>query len=110
MGTRHLIAVYDKEGELRIAQYGQWDGYPSENGMNVLKFLRSYKGQNTLPEYHLENCRFVDEGEKISLTRSPQFSRDVSATVLQLACCGPGLELENNIEFAADGLFVNGPM
>ena len=27
MGTRHLIAV-QLDGEYKIAQYGQWDGYP----------------------------------------------------------------------------------
>jgi hypothetical protein len=39
MGTRNLVAVY-LDGIHRIAQYGQWDGYPSGQGKTVLSFLR----------------------------------------------------------------------
>lgn len=39
MGTRHLIIVYYK-GEYRICQYGQFDGYPSGQGVKVLGFVR----------------------------------------------------------------------
>ncbi|KAL1632727.1 hypothetical protein SLS56_003424 [Neofusicoccum ribis] len=39
MGTRHLILVYYK-GAYHIAQYGQWDGYPSGQGAIVLAFAR----------------------------------------------------------------------
>ena len=38
MGTRNLTVVY-VDGEYRVAQYGQWDGYPSGQGMTCLKFL-----------------------------------------------------------------------
>lgn len=38
MGTRHLICVV-KDGEYKVAQYGQWDGYPSGQGCTVLGFL-----------------------------------------------------------------------
>lgn len=31
MGTRNLTAVY-LDGEYKIAQYGQWDGYPKDKG------------------------------------------------------------------------------
>src|SRR6185369_550103 len=38
MGTRHLTVVYlDKTH--KIAQYGQWDGYPEGQGVTVLRFL-----------------------------------------------------------------------
>ena len=40
MGTRHLQSVIDKKGKLRISQYGQWDGYPSGQGLDILKYLR----------------------------------------------------------------------
>lgn len=40
MGTRHLInVVYD--GKLVISQYGQWDGYPTGQGVDVCNFIRS---------------------------------------------------------------------
>ena len=35
MGTRHLVAVIHKD-EYKVAQYGQWDGYPSGQGDTVL--------------------------------------------------------------------------
>ena len=40
METRHLTLVY-KNGAFKVAQYGQWDGYPSGQGLTALKFLRS---------------------------------------------------------------------
>ncbi|KAI4724769.1 hypothetical protein E4T49_07510 [Aureobasidium sp. EXF-10728] len=39
MGTRNLTLVYYK-GQYRIIQYGQWDGYPSGQGLKILSFLR----------------------------------------------------------------------
>lgn len=39
MGTRNLTAVV-KDGDFKIAQYGQWDGYPSGQGATILRFLR----------------------------------------------------------------------
>lgn len=39
MGTRHLICVF-YNGRFVIAQYGQWDGYPGGQGVNLMKFLR----------------------------------------------------------------------
>ncbi|TKX19474.1 hypothetical protein C1H76_8323 [Elsinoe australis] len=38
MGTRNLILIYHA-GKYKIAQYSQWDGYPSGAGLKVLKFL-----------------------------------------------------------------------
>lgn len=38
MGTRHLTLVF-YNGTWHIAQYGQWDGYPSGQGVTILRFL-----------------------------------------------------------------------
>lgn len=43
MGTRHLIKVIS-DGKTVVAQYGQWDGYPSGQGITLLSFLRKFKG------------------------------------------------------------------
>ena len=59
MGTRHLIAVY-KDGEHKIAQYGQWDGYPEGQGVDVLKFLRR-DGNREILFNRLDHCRFIDK-------------------------------------------------
>lgn len=40
MGTRHLTIV-KIGGKTKISQYGQWDGYPSGQGVNVLDFLQN---------------------------------------------------------------------
>ena len=39
MGTRHLTMVI-KNGETKVAQYGQWDGYLEGQGANILHFLK----------------------------------------------------------------------
>ena len=41
MGTRHHQTVIDKNGKLRLSQYGQWDGYPKGQGIDILEYLRS---------------------------------------------------------------------
>lgn len=40
MGTRSLTAV-KMDGKYRIAQYGQWDGYPRAQGKTALEFLQT---------------------------------------------------------------------
>lgn len=40
MGTRNLTVVIKKAKPV-VAQYGQWDGYPSGQGATVLNFLKS---------------------------------------------------------------------
>ena len=39
MGTRNLTVVV-KDEQVRVAQYGQWDGYPEVTGRGILKILR----------------------------------------------------------------------
>ncbi len=41
MGTRNLIAVHS-DGEYKLAQYCQWDGYPSGQGVDALGFCREH--------------------------------------------------------------------
>ncbi len=41
MGTRNMTMVIDKEGTKKVAQYGQWDGYPSGVGADILDFLNN---------------------------------------------------------------------
>lgn len=40
MGTRHLTLVQQGQ-QIKVAQYGQWDGYPAGQGEKVLNFLRT---------------------------------------------------------------------
>lgn len=54
MGTRNLTAVY-LDGQYKVAQYGQWDGYPEGQGITVLTFLLSLAV--TLVRASLKWCR-----------------------------------------------------
>lgn len=61
MGTRNMTMVVS-QGELKVAQYGQWDGYPSGQGFTVLSFL---KGTN-LDDFRraIDECYFLTEEER----------------------------------------------
>lgn len=58
MGTRNLTCVV-ADGEYRIAQYGQWDGYPSGQGLTILRFLKEEGNLAKLREA-LPKLRFLD--------------------------------------------------
>lgn len=69
MGTRNLTCVVF-DAEFMIAQYGQWDGYPSGQGRTILEFLRDPSNRNAL-ERGLEYVRFLDfEGADKALVES----------------------------------------
>lgn len=41
MGTRHQQVVISKDGEMKISQYGQWDGDLSGQGLDILRYLKT---------------------------------------------------------------------
>lgn len=129
MGTRHLIAV-KKDDQYKIAQYGQWDGYPSGQGLNALSFLSKKNNINKLKS-GLARCRFFDgEGQDKEWIesynnacpeyigdrdlRTPQqkywaekfISRDLGAEILNSVANSEGeCLLKNSIAFVGDSLF-----
>lgn len=90
MGTRHLTMVKYDYG-LRVAQYGQWDGYPSHTGNIILEFLRGVDIEKFKEK--IKACCMVDR-EKISamtdeqwekyIAQNPQMSRDTGAKILKM--------------------------
>lgn len=92
MGTRHLIEVRC-DGETKIAQYGQWDGYPSGQGVRVLKFLTN-KAHKKKWLKALKRCRFFTSDEEIYemyplIEKSednipPELHRDTGSKILDL--------------------------
>jgi hypothetical protein len=62
MGTRNLTKVIDKDGITRVAQYGQWDGYPEGQGKSMLDFISNYRMLDKI-ELSLAKCRFIDQAE-----------------------------------------------
>jgi len=60
MGTRNLTCVV-KDGEYKIAQYCQWDGYPSGNGVEILEFLKNMDRNHF--ENRVNDCVFISSDE-----------------------------------------------
>lgn len=124
MGTRNLVAVIHK-GEYKIAQYGQWDGYPSGQGSEVCNFLQTKMDLNKFKQA-VGECKFLTDKEIserwiecgaspdsdfVSMDISSKFkqtypalSRDAGATVLEMVQNG-ARHLKNSVDFAADSLF-----
>jgi len=66
MGTRNLTMVIDNQGTLKVAQYGQWDGYPAGQGSVVLEFAKNKEKMDRLKQaiIHIKfhnNCHDIDE-------------------------------------------------
>lgn len=67
MGTRNMTYVYLND-EKRIAQYGQWDGYPTGQGATAVGFLKNKDNITALvdrlcAEAEYLNVRFLTESE-----------------------------------------------
>ena len=126
MGTRNLTAV-KINGEYKIAQYGQWDGYPSGQGATAVKFLRSERNRNKLKKA-LTKVRWVTEQElsdgmkKLGLNEDgwmtmeeaarwkalfPYLTRDHCAEILEIVATSKDkdIPLQNSLSFVADSLF-----
>lgn len=86
MGTRHQQNVIDKNGELKVSQYGQWDGYPEGQGLDILRYLKS----GNLDKYQ-ENLALIRRADKQEIDcieeienwpeKYPYLSRDCGARI-----------------------------
>lgn len=86
MGTRHFQKVITKEGEVKVRQYGQWDGYPSGQGVDILRYLRT--GDLEKYQQELGKLREITEEEREVVdndlnweTNYPYMSRDCGSRV-----------------------------
>jgi hypothetical protein len=110
MGTRHLIAVM-KDGEYKIAQYGQWDGYPDGQGLDCLHFLQYadltvFAKKLELLEWWTNEQMRENTGMDDWKELFPQFSRDTGAKILQFVMSNDQpMGMYNMIDFAGDSLF-----
>jgi len=89
MGTRHLQTVIDKSGRVRIRQYGQWDGYPEGQGVEILQYLRSgdlQKYQSELLKIEQINKKQISEVEMDTNWRQnyPYLDRDCGSNIHQM--------------------------
>lgn len=125
MGTRNLTVVFI-DGEYKVAQYGQFDGYPEGQGAKCLTFLRDKMDENKFKE-QVRKLYFASEEDLDTLWEKnggdvalgtmpndryeqytqayPQLNRCVAAGILEMIQDGKIEFLHNSITFAADGLF-----
>ncbi len=89
MGTRHLQTVIDKHGNLKLSQYGQWDGYPDGQGIDILNFLRECDMEKYSQE--VSKLREITESEAKEVEKIenwpekyPFLSRDCGADIHSL--------------------------
>jgi hypothetical protein len=118
MGTRHLTKVIDKDNITRVAQYGQWDGYPEYTGTRILSFISEFKMLDKI-EKALAKAQFVSEdyvsdiysnytGEDFSITY-PSLTRDTGCDILKTLVYSNGVvPLIDNSDFETDDLFCEG--
>lgn len=128
MGTRNLTMV-QMNGEIKVAQYGQWDGYPSCSGIKILKFLRcarldTFKKALSNVRWitnEMQNEMWKEAGAKDEELKSgfvpmhiselftkfhPELSRDTGAEILwHVLTSDKDLYLKNDLEFAKNSLF-----
>ena len=123
MGTRNLTVVKNLEGTTKIAQYGQWDGYPEHSGIEALEFLRDKVNRDNLL-VELQNVEFITDEEcdtiyksfettdwenKAFLNAYPGLHRDTGIGILEVVANSmETIKTVDNTEFANDTLFCEG--
>lgn len=127
MGTRGLTKVIDRDGILKVAQYGQWDHYPEGQGIKILSILTADHYAVEELELALDKCYFTTEAEREAIyadynTRYPEtthlkkfssmvpsLSRDTGGDILNVVRWSAGtVPLMDESEFEFDELFCEG--
>lgn len=111
MGTRHLIGVVIDD-EWKIAQYGQWDGYPGGQGRTVHQFLTNPDLDIVHFIANLRRLHWATPEEVGAANRTedwsevyPWLSRNAGAAVLQMVYQGRVDFLVDQHTFGWDSLF-----
>lgn len=125
MGTRNLTCVI-KDNQFRVAQYGQWDGYPEGAGKHILTLLSNPANVERLRN-RVESTSFVSQeewnrrletagiGQAIRMGSEEEtrfvndfhaINRDTGCNILDVIIeSDQPIELMDNREFAHDSLF-----
>lgn len=118
MGTRNLTMVQFNK-EIKTAQYGQWDGYPSGQGATILEFCRNGENLEKL-KLNLQKVRFFKEEEIEEFNKNIEEKnsyanwlydnynhRDIGGEILERIAESKEEEivLENDLDFGYDSLF-----
>jgi len=112
MGTRNLTIVIS-ENKTKVAQYGQWNGYPEGQGKTILMFLKKCD-LNTFRE-RLNHLSFLSQREvtnrwneceiKGNNSNYPELIRNTGAKILELIYDGKVTQLWNRSNFLRDSLW-----
>lgn len=128
MGTRNLTMVVKNQKPV-VAQYGQWDGYPSGQGAVIVKFLRN----TNLNEFskQIDKVKFINKKKQTEINnfvkdlgskdgwltgeqsakyqeKYPLLTRDNGGSILELIMEQKGkgnIWIQDSSTFAADSLF-----
>ena len=125
MGTRSLTIV-KLNGEVKVAQYCQWDGYFRGQGTVIAKFiqneldLRKFKknikslkwaSSKEIDDLYIKagsknGMISFDDADKVK-NSNPEFHRDTGALILKLIQDGKVKKVQNDITFLKDTLFCD---
>ena len=112
MGTRNLTVVI-KDKKIKVAQYGQWDGYLSGACKYIKEFVQNKDNLDFL-KAKIDKCEFVTQNKLDNLIKDdnvlikfPQFGRDMGCDILDYIIKTGETEilLINHYNFAQDSLF-----
>ena len=78
MGTRHLTIVKHEE-EIKVAQYGQWDGNPEVTGIDILNFVYNLYSKESILANFKEKLSLCEWADKDSKLRQIEFMRQYSS-------------------------------
>ena len=121
MGTRHLI-ICKVDKKVKVAQYGQWDGYLTGQGLTIAEFIQdkldsewsliSFKDKLRKVQFfskkELDSLdELTDNLLKAGIAYPAQLSRDTGADILNIVydIRQENLKLVNSIDFGEDDLF-----
>ena len=118
MGTRNLTMV-QHGGEIKVAQYGQWDGYQSGQGATILRFCSDAENLERL-KAKMASVRFLTDKKEIEAINAKIqandkelidyyhriWGRDVCGDILQAIIDEEGeVLLQNDFNFGYNSLF-----
>lgn len=92
--------------EIKVAQYSQWDGYPSGQGKTVCEFIRHKMSSDFVNK--VDALRHVTDKELETdkdLASLPEFSRNAGADILEMIQSGKVPSVHLSTSFAAASLF-----
>ena len=116
MGTRNLTIV-KLGGQVKVAQYCQWDGYPTGVGENISEFIRSkmdlrkFKAKVKALNSDTTDQEIDDLYQECTTNKKdfkveyPAFHRDTGPSILELIQNGNVSKVLNSIDFLKDGTF-----